>query len=184
MNYTVTTNEHGFTNLNVADYLIQVMDFLRLAQKNWPIFEKIYGKPFDIMAFTPDDYVFGKDERYSYDNTRWKLDIGEGWKLTLNITNSTLYQKRSTVFPHDSQLFVEWEYDNNWCTRMTFSFFNGKLNAIQTPLKTADGFMNDIFTAIKRRAAVTIREHRNYMTRPQFYDTLETELNIKIRKKK
>jgi hypothetical protein len=33
-------------------------------------------------------------------------------------------------------------------------------------------------------AAIALREHKKYLARPAFYDTLESELNIKLRKKK
>lgn len=179
-----TTNEDGFTNIQAADAVIKMFDMLRLGPKGWPLFEKLYGQPFDIMAFTPDDYVFDYSDPNTYEH--WVLDIGQGWKLRVRMGyKSRQIFSRISNTPVVHVLECAITFDNNWCTRIRF-----ETDEFGQPLLTnnlaglADAYWKDVFAAIKRRAAITIREHRNYLARSSFYDTLETELNIKLRKKK
>ena len=61
------------TNIESADAGIQLFDFLRPAPKGWPLFEKLYGQPFDIMQFSPNDYKYVPEKKYSVDEG-WELD--------------------------------------------------------------------------------------------------------------
>lgn len=195
MNYTITKNKDGFTNLNAADYLIQFFDLMRQAQKGWPLFEQIYGGPFDIKKFTPDDYVFHESDGNgirNYDDSWWGLDIGNGWALKVQISKIYVYgyyRNNSNSMPpnsNDATLMVSFTHNKNWCYHTTVNFAGHTIAQMPHEVRTsmAESYWKSIFDAIKRRAAITIREHRNYLANPSFYDTLERELNIKVRKKK
>jgi hypothetical protein len=79
---------------------------------------------------------------------------------------------------------VNFEYDGAWCGRHCFKLDNGRMPQTAMEPAYAEAAWNHIYDQIKRRAAITIREHKKYLARPAFYDTLEQELNIKVRKKK
>jgi hypothetical protein len=167
------------TNIEAADAAIQLFDFLRLAPKGWPLFEKLYGQTFDIMQFTPNDYKYIPGKKYSVDEG-WELDLGQGWVIKVCPYASYLRGK----LPTTKEYRVVFDYDGAWCGHHSFTLDNGRM--VQTAMVPdfAESTWNRIFEQIKRRAAITLREHKKYLARPAFYDTLESELNIKLRKKK
>lgn len=168
------------TNIESADAVIQLFDFLRLAPKGWPLFEKLYGQPFDIMQFTPNDYKYIPEKKYSVDEG-WELDLGHGWEIKVCHYYSFEAHKNPTVV---KTYRVSFAYDGAWCDHHNFTLEHGRMQPTAMVPEFAEEVWNRIFELIKRRAAITLREHKKYLARPVFYDTLETELNIKLRKKK
>lgn len=169
----------SMTSIESADAVIQLFDFLRLAPKGWPLFEKLYGQTFDIMAFTPNDYKYIPEKKYSVDEG-WELNLGNGWEL--KVTKYDSYQGRN--LPPKRQYHVSFDYDGAWCGRHNFILDNGRMPQSAMEPAFAESVWDRIYDQIKRRATTTLREHKKYLARPAFYDTLETELNIKLRKKK
>ncbi len=172
----MTTNT--ITNIEAADTIIRLFDFLKLGKKGWSLFETLYGKPFDIMAFTPNDYVFMENDTY-YGNNLWGIDLGEGWHFSVQPLHSW---SSATANAYR----IRFSYDGGWCAGMELKI-DKNTGTIFSPIMTAleaEKVWDRIFTTIKRRASVTIRENKKYLSRPAFYDTLEKELNIKVRKKK
>ena len=172
------------TNIESADAVIQLFDFLRLAPKGWPLFEKLYGQPFDIMQFTPNDYKYIPEKKYSVDEG-WELDLGQGWVIKVCSYDSFASRKNPTK-NHTAvkEYRASFDYDGAWCGRHNFTLEHGRMQPTAMVPEFAEAVWDRIFEQIKRRAAITLREHKKYLARPAFYDTLETELNIKLRKKK
>lgn len=168
------------TNIESADAVIQLFDFLRLAPKGWPLFEKLYGQPFDIMQFTPNDYKYIPEKKYSVDEG-WELDLGQGWVIKVYSYDSLASRKNPTVV---KGYRVSFDYDGAWCGRHNFTLEHGRMQQTALVPEHAEAVWDRFYYQIKRRAAITLREHKKYLARPAFYDTLETELNIKLRKKK
>lgn len=167
------------TNIEAADAVIQLFAFLRLAPKGWPLFEKLYGQTFDIMQFTPNDYKYIPEKKYTVDEG-WELDLGQGWVIKVCPYAYYLRGKIPTI----KEYRVVFYYDGAWCDYQALTLDSGRM--VQTAMVPdfAESTWNRIFEQIKRRAAITLREHKKYLARPAFYDTLESELNIKLRKKK
>lgn len=176
---TVSLPTPSMTNIEAADAAIQLFDFLRLAPKGWPLFEKLYGQTFDIMQFTPNDYKYIPEKKYSVDEG-WELNLGQGWEIKVCPYDTYKRNKPPTI----KEYRVAFDYDGAWCGRHNFTLDSGRM--VQTAMvpEFAEAVWDRIFEQIKRRAAITLREHKKYLARPAFYDTLESELNIKLRKKK
>lgn len=174
-----STTTPSITNIEAADAAIQLFDFLRLAPKGWPLFEKIYGQTFDIMQFTPNDYKYIPEKKYSVDEG-WKLNLGHGWEIKVCPYNTYSRNKPSTM----KEYRIIFKYDGAWCGNHIFILDSGRMAASVMMPDFSESAWDRIFDQIKRRAAITLREHKKYLARPAFYDTLETELNIKLRKKK
>lgn len=172
-----------FTNIDVADATIQMFDFMRLAPNGWPLFEKLYGQPFDIMSFTPNDYVYESAKPYTRDEG-YRLTLGNGWELKLRLLEGDSASYSRNVPAGTTTLETAFYYDGAWCGKNSLRLNYGKLSATVMDGTFADSVWDRIFEQIKRRAAITLREHKKYLARPVFYDTLESELNIKVRKKK
>jgi hypothetical protein len=178
---TVSPPTPSLTNIEAADAAIQLFDFLRLAPKGWPLFEKLYGQPFDIMQFTPNDYKYIPEKKYSVDEG-WELNLGQGWEIKVCQYKSYLRHTHPTM----KEYRAVFKYDGAWCGNHTFMLDNGHIAMVPQAMipDFPESTWNRIFDQIKRRAAITLREHKKYLARPAFYDTLESELNIKLRKKK
>ncbi len=172
------------TNIESADAVIQLFDFLRLAPKGWPLFEKLYGQPFDIMQFTPNDYKYIPEKKYSVDEG-WELDLGQGWVIKVCSYDSFTSRKNPTKNPTVvKEYWVSFDYDGAWCGHHNFTLEHGRMQQTALVPEHAEAVLDRFYYHIKRRATTTLREHKKYLARPAFYDTLETELNIKLRKKK
>lgn len=169
----------SMSNIEAADAAIQLFDFLRLAPKGWPLFEKLYGQPFDIMQFTPNDYKYVPEKRYSVDEG-WELNLGQGWEIKVCPYDSYSRNKLPTM----KEYRVSFDYDGAWCGRHNITLDSGRMVQAAMAPELSEAVWDRIFEQIKRRAAITLREHKKYLARPAFYDTLESELNIKLRKKK
>lgn len=177
---TMTTSIPSLTNIEAADVAIQLFNFLRLAPKGWPLFEKLYGQTFDIMQFTPNDYKYIPEKKYStYEG--WELNLGNGWEIKVCPYNS--YSLR-LCSPTATEYQISFNYDGAWCGSHNVILDGGRLSQTAMDPELSESVWDRIFEQIKRRAAITLREHKKYLSRPSFYDTLETELNIKVRKKK
>jgi len=171
----------NITNVEAADAALQLFDFLRLAPKGWPLFERLYGQPFDIMRFTPDDYKYVPYKKYSVDEG-WELDLGQGWRMKVSPYNYNYYA--SGMVKEYRKYRITFYFDGVWCGHHYFTVKHGRIPQQAMVPEDAEVVWDRIFEQIKRRAAITLREHKKYLARPVFYDILETELNIKIRKKK
>lgn len=182
-----------FTKPQLADAVVQLFDILRQGKKGWPIFETLYGGQFDIMAYRLSDYVeVTGSQKYPFYSSYHKLNMGNGFELNVALVECDQWDKKNKK----AEYFLRWylNYDNEFChgDRLYLESNGYRVtsnttyfpNTLVVESMLADKFWDDIFKAIKRRAAITLREYKKYLRRPAFYDTLEKELNIKLRIKK
>lgn len=183
-----------FTKPQLADAVIQLFEVLRQGTKGWMLFETLYGTTFDIMAYQLNDYVeiTGSIKKWPFYSDYYSLNLGNGFVLNAVLGDSDSWDKKNKKA--DYFLRYQFTYDNEVCHSdklyLEANGFRVTSNTQYFPNPStveallADKNWDEIFKSIKRRAAITLREYKKYLRRPTFYDTLEKELNIKLRIKK
>lgn len=170
----------SFTAANAADELIRIFGMLRANAVQFDKWNAFFGGQFNEYDYKPDDFKLLTEPEWR--GTRYIVNLGK--EFSAEMYYDTVHHVQ-LLHPSSITSRMAVYFDGAWVGRVSFRVDPATNTVTQRDVPyVVDTFWADMYAQLKKKASITLREHKKYLASVMLYDTLERELEIKQRPKK